>query len=227
MSKKRTGAVSLLSRLALLLYLSDSLALLMLLILLSCGRWREALTLRDTMRKNGLTPDVYTYSACIDACAKAKQWKKACELLDNMPAAGVKARSFLVIFIEISISVKKMIPDYGVEILAATVSSAVLDETVLILLLVAIHAVRNSPRSSSAVDHAYPNRFLDPVALPSPRFPTFPPAKRLLLHRGDNRLWQSNNVAGGPGTAATDGRRRHSSHYCNATRRDGCVINGK
>lgn len=42
------------------------------------------MSLVDTMRIDGLVPDEYTYSACIDACAKAKRWKKACQLLDDM-----------------------------------------------------------------------------------------------------------------------------------------------
>lgn len=49
------------------------------------------------MRVDGLTPDEYTYSACIDACAKAKQWKKACQLLNDMRRGmlGVKVTFLL------------------------------------------------------------------------------------------------------------------------------------
>lgn len=57
-------------------------------------RWREAITLVENMRGDGLTPDEYSYAGCIDACAKALQWKKACQLLDEMRAAGVQVRCF-------------------------------------------------------------------------------------------------------------------------------------
>lgn len=42
------------------------------------------------MRSDGLVPNVKSYAGCIDACAKAIQWKKACYLLDEMRAAGVQ-----------------------------------------------------------------------------------------------------------------------------------------
>ena len=58
------------------------------------GRWREAISLVENMRGDGLTPDEYSYAGCIDACAKAMQWKKACQLLDEMRAAGVQVRCF-------------------------------------------------------------------------------------------------------------------------------------
>lgn len=57
------------------------------------GRWREAINLVETMRSDGLSPDEYTYAGCIDACAKALQWKKACQLLDEMRAAGVQVET--------------------------------------------------------------------------------------------------------------------------------------
>lgn len=60
----------------------------------SVGRWREAITLVENMRGDGLTPDEYSYAGCIDACAKAMQWKKACQLLDEMRAAGVQVWCF-------------------------------------------------------------------------------------------------------------------------------------
>lgn len=46
--------------------------------------------LLECMRRDGLAPDVYSYTGCIDACAKEGQWIKATRLLDEMPEAGVK-----------------------------------------------------------------------------------------------------------------------------------------
>ena len=42
------------------------------------------------MKSDGLSPDVYSYAGCIDACAKAAQWKKACQILGQMREAGVE-----------------------------------------------------------------------------------------------------------------------------------------
>lgn len=45
------------------------------------------------MKSDGLSPDVYSYAGCIDACAKAAQWKKACQILGQMREAGVEVGS--------------------------------------------------------------------------------------------------------------------------------------
>lgn len=42
------------------------------------------------MKSDGFSPDVYSYAGCIDACAKAAQWKKACQILGQMRKAGVE-----------------------------------------------------------------------------------------------------------------------------------------
>lgn len=44
------------------------------------------------MRADSLQPNEYTYAGCIDACAKAMQWKKARQLLSEMRTAGVEVR---------------------------------------------------------------------------------------------------------------------------------------
>lgn len=53
-------------------------------------RWRETLALVESMKSDDLSPDVYSYAGCIDACAKAAQWKKACQILGQMREAGVE-----------------------------------------------------------------------------------------------------------------------------------------
>ena len=40
-------------------------------------QWQEALRLFNGMKKNGITPDVITYSATISACEKGGQWQEA------------------------------------------------------------------------------------------------------------------------------------------------------
>lgn len=54
------------------------------------GRWRETLAWIENMKSDGLSPDVYSYAGCIDACAKAAQWKKACQMLGQMREEGVE-----------------------------------------------------------------------------------------------------------------------------------------
>lgn len=56
----------------------------------SLSRWRETLAWVENMKSDGLSPDVYSYAGCIDACAKAAQWKKACQILGQMREAGVE-----------------------------------------------------------------------------------------------------------------------------------------
>lgn len=56
------------------------------------SRWRETLAWVENMKSDGLSPDVYSYAGCIDACAKAAQWKKACQLLGQMREAGVEVK---------------------------------------------------------------------------------------------------------------------------------------
>lgn len=52
------------------------------------GRYKEALSMMDQMKKDGLKADVYTFSAAISACGKSGQWEKAIELLNIMPDDG-------------------------------------------------------------------------------------------------------------------------------------------
>lgn len=52
-------------------------------------RWERALELLDEMKRSGLNPDVYSYSAAISACEKDKQWEKALEIFEKMQIQNV------------------------------------------------------------------------------------------------------------------------------------------
>ncbi len=48
------------------------------------------MSLLQVVKDKGLTLDTYFYTAVIDACAKAKMWKKALSLLDEMQQQGIE-----------------------------------------------------------------------------------------------------------------------------------------
>ena len=50
----------------------------------------SALSLLDEMRKAGVAPSVYSYSAAISACEKGRQWEDALSLLEEMRTRGVE-----------------------------------------------------------------------------------------------------------------------------------------
>jgi pentatricopeptide repeat protein len=56
---------------------------------LAGGKTSKALTLFQVAKDKGLPVDAYCYTAAIDACSKAKLWKRALELLNEMEARGV------------------------------------------------------------------------------------------------------------------------------------------
>lgn len=41
-------------------------------------QWEKALEMLDDMRRQGLTPDDFTYTAAIAACRQGRQWDKVC-----------------------------------------------------------------------------------------------------------------------------------------------------
>ncbi|CAN0160591.1 unnamed protein product, partial [Laminaria digitata] len=58
----------------------------------ACGRgkrWKPAVDLLETMRRQGLTPDAFSYSAAISACKNCERWEMALELLDDMRRRGL------------------------------------------------------------------------------------------------------------------------------------------
>ena len=46
--------------------------------------WMSAIALLDEMRRCGVEPDVYGFSAAIQACEKCRQWERALSLLEEM-----------------------------------------------------------------------------------------------------------------------------------------------
>ncbi|CAM9855373.1 unnamed protein product, partial [Choristocarpus tenellus] len=58
---------------------------------LKSGKWEEALSLLEEMRRAGphCHPNVKTYTAAISACGRAGQWKRACELHERMQEEGL------------------------------------------------------------------------------------------------------------------------------------------
>ena len=59
-------------------------------IFLTAGKSRRALTLLQVVKDKGLPVDAYCYTAAIEACARARMWKKALELLDEMKTCGIQ-----------------------------------------------------------------------------------------------------------------------------------------
>ncbi|CAM9569916.1 unnamed protein product [Ectocarpus sp. 4 AP-2014] len=58
----------------------------------TCGRgnkWKSAVELLDSMRREGLVPDGFSYSAAITACKNCGQWETALGLLDDMRMRGL------------------------------------------------------------------------------------------------------------------------------------------
>lgn len=54
------------------------------------GRWQDALTLLDAMRRRGPTPNVVTYNSTISACGKGQQWQQALGLLKDARRAKLR-----------------------------------------------------------------------------------------------------------------------------------------
>ena len=52
--------------------------------------WRSAVSLLDEMRRVGVEPNLFSYSAAISACAKDAQWERALSLLEEMPQRGIE-----------------------------------------------------------------------------------------------------------------------------------------
>ena len=52
--------------------------------------WRSAIALLDEMRRCGVEPDVYGFSAAIQACEKCRQWERALSLLEEMQQRGIE-----------------------------------------------------------------------------------------------------------------------------------------
>ena len=52
--------------------------------------WRSAVSLLGEMRRVGVEPNLFSYSAAISACAKDAQWERALSLLEEMPQRGIE-----------------------------------------------------------------------------------------------------------------------------------------
>jgi pentatricopeptide repeat protein len=60
----------------------------------SGGQWERAVAVLKEMRKQGLTPDVYSYCSAIMACEKCHRWREALSLLDDMKRDGVTPNDY-------------------------------------------------------------------------------------------------------------------------------------
>lgn len=56
------------------------------------GRWQEALSMMEQMEKDGLEPDLWTFTAAITACGKAGEVFRALDLLKEMDKRGEPGR---------------------------------------------------------------------------------------------------------------------------------------
>ena len=60
----------------------------------AAGRWEQALSLLESMRRAGLAPDARGYVTLISLCGKSRQWRRAVEVFDGMQSAGVPPNIF-------------------------------------------------------------------------------------------------------------------------------------
>jgi pentatricopeptide repeat protein len=54
--------------------------------------WMRALELLQQMKKDGIEPDGYSYSAAISACGSCGRWKEALDLIQIMQKGGPRNR---------------------------------------------------------------------------------------------------------------------------------------
>lgn len=52
------------------------------------GRWQEARSMMEQMRKDGLEPNVASYTAAITACGKVGEVLRALDLIKEMDKCG-------------------------------------------------------------------------------------------------------------------------------------------
>ena len=52
--------------------------------------WRSAVGMLEQMRRCGVKPNVYSYSAAISACEKGGQWERALALLEELQRRGIE-----------------------------------------------------------------------------------------------------------------------------------------
>jgi pentatricopeptide repeat protein len=54
--------------------------------------WKEAMSLLDHMRNDGIEPDGFSFSSAISCCGSEGRWEEALQLLDLMQNGGPKTR---------------------------------------------------------------------------------------------------------------------------------------